>query len=268
MFVDDTGVYRCKGRLGNSSLPYETKCPVLLPQNNHLTSLIVRECHEKVLHREVKDTLTDLRCRYWIIKGRQTVKREIADCSTCLKVQGKVCRPIVPAELPDFTVEKDFAFANTGVDIAGPLYVKNVYGGDQKMYKVYIALFTCASSRAVHLDLVPTLESQTFIRCLKRFIARRGVNQLFVSDNAKTFKSRDVQDFAMKMGISWSSICRETHGGEGFLNVSSLHYKALSEENPRRSKANIRRITYCVSRSRKCFEFQTAHVHVCLRRRD
>lgn len=127
----------------------------------------------------------------------------LRNCTTCAKIQGKVCDPIAPAVLPDFRLEKSFAFANTGVDFAGPLYVKNMYGGDEKMHKVYIALFTCASSRAVHLDLVPALDSQSFIRCLKRFFARRGVNQLFVSDNAKTFKSRDVQQFVLQKGINW-----------------------------------------------------------------
>jgi hypothetical protein len=50
LFVDDMGVYRCKGRLENSTLPYETKFPVLLPQKSHLTILIVQECHKKVMH--------------------------------------------------------------------------------------------------------------------------------------------------------------------------------------------------------------------------
>ena len=55
------------------------------------------------------------------------------------------------------------------------------------MHKVYIALFTHASSHAIHLDLVPSLEVSPFIKCLKRFFSHRGVGKLFISDNAKTF---------------------------------------------------------------------------------
>ena len=55
--------------------------------------------------------------------------------------------------------------------------------------KVRIALFTCAVTRAVHLELVADLSAPTFRRCLRRFIARRGVPALIVSDNAKTFKA-------------------------------------------------------------------------------
>lgn len=61
----------------------------------------------------------------------------------------------------------------------------------------------CASMRAVHLDLVPALDAKSLIRCLKRFFARRGVKQLFISDNAKTFKSKEVQKFILNMGFAW-----------------------------------------------------------------
>ena len=65
------------------------------------------------------------------------------------------------------------------------------------------SIFTCASTRAVQLDLVPALESQSFIRSLKMFFARRGVNQLFISENGKTFKSKEVQQFLLNMGLAW-----------------------------------------------------------------
>lgn len=121
-----------------------------------------------------------------------------------LKSQGRsIATPATP-DLPHFRVEKSFPFVNTGVDFAGPLDVKNVFKGEGKlkMHKAYIVLFTCASTRAVHLDLVPALDAQSVIRSLKRFFARKGVNQLFISDNAKTFKSKEVQQFILNMGVA------------------------------------------------------------------
>ena len=203
LFLDDKGIYRCRGRLENSALPYQAKYPALLPSKHHLTSLIVQECHGNVKHRGVKDTLTELRSRYWIPKGRQMVKTLLRKCTVCSKIQGRpYSAPAVP-DLPGFRVENSYPFANTGVDFAGPLYVKNVFGGESKMHKVYIVLYTCASTRAVHLDLVPSLDAQSFIRSLKRFFPRRGVNQLFISDNAKTFKSQEVQLLVNDLGIDW-----------------------------------------------------------------
>ena len=75
MFAEK-GVCRYRGRLENSQFPYEAKCPALLPPKNHLMSLIISECHE-VMHRCVKDILTELRSRFWISKGRQVVKAQL-----------------------------------------------------------------------------------------------------------------------------------------------------------------------------------------------
>ena len=57
------------------------------------------------------------------------------------------------------------------------------------MKKVYIVIFACCVTRAVHLELVPDMAVQVFLNCLRRFAARRGTPSLIVSDNAKTFKA-------------------------------------------------------------------------------
>ena len=89
------------------------------------------------------------------------------------------------ASLPEFRVRESFPFSKVGVDFAGPLYVKDK---TKEMNKVYIALFICCVTRAVHLELVEDLTSQTFRRALRRFSSRRGTPALIVSDNAKTFR--------------------------------------------------------------------------------
>ena len=59
------------------------------------------------------------------------------------------------------------------------------------MEKVYIALFSCCVTRAIHLELVEDLSAAAFRRCLRRFTARCGTPALFVSDNAKTFQATE-----------------------------------------------------------------------------
>ena len=118
-------------------------------------------------------------------KGRQVVKYVLNRCVVCKKMEGKSFSPAPTASLPDFRVNKAPPFSKTGVDFAGPLFVKDK---SNEMRKVYVALFTCCVTRAVHLELVEDLSVETFKRCLRRFIARRGVPTLIVSDNAKTFK--------------------------------------------------------------------------------
>jgi hypothetical protein len=90
------------------------------------------------------------------------------------------------AALPEFRVRESFPFSKVGVDFAGPLFVKSKIGESKK---AYIALFSCCVTRAVHLELVEDLTSQTFRRALRRFSSRRGTPALIVSDNAKTFRA-------------------------------------------------------------------------------
>ena len=70
-----------------------------------------------------------------------------------------------PPPLPECRVKEDFPFANTGVDFAGPLHVKN------PELKVWIVLYTCCVTRAVHLDLVPDMSTEAFVRNFQRFCA-------------------------------------------------------------------------------------------------
>ena len=48
---------------------------ILLSYQSSLTQLIIRQEHENSLHSSVKHTLNNLRCRYWIIQGKKTVKK-------------------------------------------------------------------------------------------------------------------------------------------------------------------------------------------------
>ena len=76
-------------------------------------------------------------------------------------------------------------FQVTGIDFAGPLYVK----GKLPLRKCYIALFTCATVRAVHLELCSDLTTDTFRLAFQRFIGRRGLPHTVYSDNAQTFQA-------------------------------------------------------------------------------
>ena len=75
LFIDDTGVLRCGGRLSQSLLSYDTKYSILLPPEHHLTNLVILNCHKRVHHNGLRDTLTELRDQFWIPKGRQYVGR-------------------------------------------------------------------------------------------------------------------------------------------------------------------------------------------------
>lgn len=184
--MDHGGLLRCKGRLENSDLEPESQQPIIIPRDHKLTKLMIEECHRRTQHSGIRATLGELRSRFWVPKGRQAVKKVLKECVTCKKAQGKPFKSPPVAALPDFRVRESTPFSKVGIDFAGPLFVKSQTG---EMAKCYLALFTCCVTRAVHLDLVADLTATTFVRCLRKFVARRGVPSLIISDNAKTFKA-------------------------------------------------------------------------------
>ena len=192
LFQDNEGVWRCRGRIQNAAVPYTTKHPVLLHKNHPFTVLVTRKAHEQVLHNGVKETLTEIRGRFWIVRGRSLAKMIVQQCRVCRRHEGKPYSAPQPPPLPVFRVEEASPFTFTGCDFAGPLYIKSESG--QK--KVWICLFTCCVVRAVHLELVTDMTTPTFLRCFRRFVGRRGLPKQMVSDNGKTFvaAAKTIQD--------------------------------------------------------------------------
>ena len=104
------------------------------------------------------------------------------------------------------------------MDFCGPMFIKDIFSKDSTMHKIWVALFTCASSRAVNFDIGPSLHSQPLIRCLCRFFARSGVATLFISDNGKTFKQRRSSSFYSREECSGDIIYLNPPGGKASLN--------------------------------------------------
>ena len=186
LFTDENGLLRCKGRLSNLDLPYSARFPILLDAAHYFTTLIVWSCHGRVMHGGVKETLTELRSKFWLVRGRNFVRKLIFNCVTCKKQDGRPYKSLNPPPLPEFRVKEAPPFTYVGLDYVGPLYVKYTSELDEK---AWICLITCCVSRAVHLEVVPNMTAQAFLRCFTRFTARRSTPLLVVSDNAKTFKA-------------------------------------------------------------------------------
>ena len=191
-YTDEKGLIRCYGCSLNSNLPSETIHAILLPRDHCITNLIIKDCHERVMHNGTKETVLQLRSHFWVIKGCQLVKKLIRKCVTCKKIQGQSYASPATGQLPEFRVREEHAFSSVGLDFVGPLYVKT---SSNPLRKVYAAIFTCSTSRAIHLELVPDLSTETFLLC---FINRRGISSLVGIDNAKTFKSKSKKIHSSK----------------------------------------------------------------------
>ena len=194
LFLDQKAIIRCKGRINESSLPEMTKNPVLLPSKHYFSNLVIRDTHERIKHSGLRDTLSTIRERFWILKGREAVKRCIRQCVVCRKVDGKTYSPACIPDLTSYRVSEDPPFSHTGLDFAGPLCIKPTHEkqdqtANSEATKVYILLMTCASTRGIHLELTRGLSVPAFLLAFRRFVSRRGLPATLISDNAKTFKS-------------------------------------------------------------------------------
>ncbi len=269
LFTDDNGLIRCRGRLKNADLPYATKYPLFLPRRGHFTTLVVRRAHSRVMHNSVKETLTDIRRRFWIIKGRSLVRSIIHYCVTCKRYEGAPFKAPIPPALPLFRIQERPPFTFTGVDYAGPLYTRS-----REANKVWICLFTCCVTRAIHLEVVTDMTTDSFIRCLKRFAARRGMPRRFLSDNGKSFKAaavylgrifkdQTVIDHLSTLGTEWqfniekapwwggvferlvksTKRCLRKYIGQAKFSLDELHTAVVEVE----SIINLRPLTYLSS---------------------
>ena len=111
--------------------------------------LIVRSAHWRVQHNGVKEMLCEVRPKYWIVQGRSLVRAVIHKCVTCKCFEGKPFSFPPAPPLPSFWVIEAPPFTYMAVDFAGPMYV-----GRKKGNKLWICLFTCCVTRAIHPDLV------------------------------------------------------------------------------------------------------------------
>lgn len=108
-------------------------------------------------------------------------------------------------------------FSSVGLDYLGPLCIKS----QEMPTNVWICLFTCFVTRAVHLEIVLDMSTEEFLRCLRRFIFQKGTPVQIISDNASHFKtaslifdriwctvlhSNEVQTYVSNSSINWSFI--------------------------------------------------------------
>ena len=229
LFMNDLKLICCKSRLEHADLPVCSKNPVLLPSKHRFTELLIMETHQLVHHNGIQETLSAIRERYWIIRGREAVKKVVRRCVLCRKHEGNsYATPPVPP-LPVERVSNMPPFNNTGLDFAGPLYVRDKLNGatDNQEIKVYVCLFTCASSRGLHLELTRDLSATVFLQAFRKFCARRGVPSTIMSDNAKTFKccskevervvrSEEVHQYLTNRQISWQFIVEKAPWWGGY----------------------------------------------------
>ncbi|XP_072768487.1 uncharacterized protein [Nerophis lumbriciformis] len=181
--VLEDGLLRVGGRLNRLAMPEEIRHPIILSKDLHISTLLLCHIHKQLGHAGRNYMLSCLRKKYWIIKANSAARKVINDCIVCKRQRSKVGEQKM-ADLPLERIEPDKPpFTNVGVDYFGPIEIKR----GRSLVKRYGVIFTCMASRAVHLEVAHTLDTDSCIHALRRFICRRGQVSSLRSDNGTNF---------------------------------------------------------------------------------
>ena len=180
--VNDT--IRSKGRINNSELPLDAITPLFLPNKSYLVDLLIHHIHSSHNHIGLSQTLSLYRQRCWTPKIRSRIKSLLIRCVSCQRVKGRTLPQPLPPPLPAERVQWVPPFSHVGVDHTGSYAIKDPQG---RKTKAYICLFVCVTTRAVHLEVVENLTTSSFIMCLRRLAATKGMPTLILLDNRRTF---------------------------------------------------------------------------------
>ena len=209
LFLEKAGFTCCGRRIHNAPISQLAKFPYLLPPRHPFTSLIVHSIFVKLFHAGTNSTLTAIHQTYWIPTARQYIKALLHHCVVCKRHCGRPFPVPDPAPLPEVRTCDVTPFTITGVDFTGALYVPHNSGE----HKVYICLFTCATTRAVHLEVVTDLSTETFLLAFQRFVSQKLLPEIVLSDNASTylsaaeelktlFESKDLKESLSRRGVT------------------------------------------------------------------
>lgn len=192
-FDEKTGLIRVGGRLRrNPDLAVDEVHPIVLDPRHALTQLIIQDYDRKLQHPGPERVFAEIRRRYWVLRGREAVRRHQRSCAQCKRWKGQPNPPrmadLPPARLRLFKP----AFYSTGVDCFGPYTIK-IRRSHEKRWGI---LFKCLTTRAVHLDLIPSMDTDAFLMALRRFVARRGKPKEILCDQGTNFRGgeRELQE--------------------------------------------------------------------------
>ena len=201
----------------------------------------------------------------WPLNARRLSRKTVTDCKRCNVVRPKV--PIM-ADLPASRVDiLHCPFHCTSVDYFGPMIAKR----GRTAVKGWGRLFTCLATRAVHLELADSLETDDFILVLRNFIGRRCRPGKLFRDNGRSFVGADKelrefienldhtksQNFVCAEGIQWHfnppyaphvgsaweilvksvntalrSVLKETYVTESVLRTALIEVEAVLNSRP------------------------------------
>ncbi|XP_075438936.1 uncharacterized protein LOC142481354 [Ascaphus truei] len=187
-FIDNDGLMRVGGRLNKSQLSREESNPLIIPGRHHIATLLVRHYHEQVMHQGRHFTEGAIRAAgIWVVGMKRCVASNLHKCVRCRMLRGK-SQDQRMADLPVDRLNTEPPFTYVGLDVFGPwMVISRRTRGGLANSKRWAVLFTCMSMRAIHIEVIESMDASSFINALRRFFAVRGPVKQIRSDCGTNF---------------------------------------------------------------------------------
>ncbi|XP_057705305.1 uncharacterized protein LOC130923571 [Corythoichthys intestinalis] len=217
-FLDENGLLRVGGRITNSNVNANEKNPIILPGHHHVAALLIKHYHEQTSHQGRLFTEGAVRAAgWWIVGGKRKVSTIIYHCTTCKRLRTPVSTQKM-SDLPSDRLSTDPPFTNVGIDVFGPWFVSSKRTRSHSIQsKRWAVIFACLSVRAVHIEVIESLDTSSLINALRRFLAIRGPVKTIRSDRGTNFISAckelkipsnmdntAVQAYLREQGCTWT----------------------------------------------------------------
>lgn len=222
VFLDKNNLIRVGGRLTASNFSYDTKFPIVMSFKARFIELYIEHVHKLYFHASKSFLLSFVRRKFWVIGGLSALVKKICfQCVRCTRINANFVQQFM-GDLPPERTAVARPFTTTGVDLSGAYRLKCTNHRSTKYTKTYITFFVCFVTRAIYVELIADLITESFLSALERFISRRGLPQIIYSDNATNFvgtnnvlEQSKLTNFAVRHSIIWKFIPPHSpHQGE------------------------------------------------------
>ncbi|XP_057374666.1 uncharacterized protein LOC130695542 [Daphnia carinata] len=240
-FLDHRGFMCVGGRIEKAPLPIDSRHPIILPRSERMTELILFKLHRDRGHLSASELHHEARREFWIPKGLITAQRVRHLCYLCRRRSAKGTTPIMAA-LPTSRLKVGYpTFTHTGVDYFGPINV-TIF---RRTIKRWGCLFTCLTSRCVHLEMAYSMDTSSFISALDRFQNRRGVPASYHSDNGTNFVGAQRELAECLQNLNQDAILRHLNRQPSkwvFNPPAAPHFGGVWERMVRAAKIALRAV--------------------------
>ncbi len=245
VIYDDNGMIKATGRVRQQSITTPKEL-IPLSLKSPITRLLVCSSHVDHQHPGVAASLSILGYTYYISGLRNFLKKVSRECATCQRAYAKAMRQVM-GFLPHVRTTPAPTFASSGVDFAGPFQLRLGHTRKPVITKGYVCIFICMVTRAIHLELCSSLDTQEFLIAFRKFCNRRGTPTDVYSDNGANFvgaksELKAIQKLLRTSEHSISHLSSTSELKWHFIPPRTPHFGGLWEAGVRSMKVQLRKL--------------------------